>query len=57
MRRDLPQLTNLIVIGGEGEFRSRLLRDDTPALSGPGIGPDDVLLLMYTSGTTGEPKG
>jgi cyclohexanecarboxylate-CoA ligase len=59
MRRDLPHLTKLIVIGGDGEdsFESLLLSDATPALSGPGIGPDDVLLLMYTSGTTGEPKG
>ena len=32
------------------------MRADTPALSAPGLAPDDVLLLMYTSGTTGEPK-
>jgi long-subunit acyl-CoA synthetase (AMP-forming) len=56
MRRDLPQLTNLIVIGGEGEFRSRLLRDDTPRSAAPASAPT-MLLLMYTSGTTGEPKG
>ena len=55
----LPHLLQLVVVGGAGEdsFDSLLLRDDTPPLTEPGIGPDDVLLLMYTSGTTGEPKG
>lgn len=54
----LPHLARLVVLGGEGpdSFDAVLMREDTPPLSGPGIGPDDVLLLMYTSGTTGEPK-
>ncbi|OWW21943.1 cyclohexanecarboxylate-CoA ligase [Noviherbaspirillum denitrificans] len=55
----LPHLLQLVVVDGEGDdsFDRVLLRDDTPPLTEPGIGPDDVLLLMYTSGTTGEPKG
>ena len=59
MRSDLPFLQHLVVLNGEGanSFESLLLRDDTPALTGQGLTPDDVLLLMYTSGTTGEPKG
>ena len=54
----LPHLKQLVVIGGEGEnsFDKLLMREDTPPLAGPGLEPDDVLLLMYTSGTTGEPK-
>jgi cyclohexanecarboxylate-CoA ligase len=54
----LPHLKRLIVLGGEGEdsFDNVLMREDTPALDSEGIAPDDVLLLMYTSGTTGEPK-
>lgn len=59
MRSELPFLQHLVVVDGAGpnSFEALLLRDDTPALSGPGLAPDDVLLLMYTSGTTGEPKG
>lgn len=59
MRADLPFLQHLVVVGGQGanSFEKLLLRDDTPALQGSGLQPDDVQLLMYTSGTTGEPKG
>lgn len=59
MRGELPFLQHLVVLNGEGadSFDALLLRDDTPALAGKGLAPDDVLLLMYTSGTTGEPKG
>ncbi len=59
MRAELPFLQHLVVLDGAGSnsFEALLLRDDTPALSGPGLAADDVSLLMYTSGTTGEPKG
>ncbi|HRP25517.1 MAG TPA: cyclohexanecarboxylate-CoA ligase [Thauera sp.] len=54
----LPHLKQLVVIGGEGanSFDKLLMRADTPPLATAGLEPDDVLLLMYTSGTTGEPK-
>lgn len=55
----LPHLKQIVVVDGDGEdsFERVLMRGDTAPLAGPGIGPDDVSLLMYTSGTTGEPKG
>ena len=58
MLSGLPHLQQLVVVDGEGDdgFERLLLDDAAPALSDPGIGPDEVLLLMYTSGTTGEPK-
>jgi len=58
MRADLPQLKHLIVIDGEGEnnFERMLLASEAEKLPS-GLRPDDMAVLMFTSGTTGEPKG
>jgi cyclohexanecarboxylate-CoA ligase len=66
IRADLPHLAHLLVIGGSGEnsFERRLLdrrwedEVDLAALFAPDApSPNDVTQLLYTSGTTGEPKG
>ncbi len=66
LRAELPHLAHVLVIGGDGEdsFEKRLLERrweedvDLPALfTRCAPSPNDVTQLLYTSGTTGEPKG
>src|ERR1700716_3644879 len=58
MRGELPHLNHLIVVDGEGDssFERTLLAAD-PAGKSASLRPDDMSVLMFTSGTTGEPKG
>ncbi|HEX9481414.1 MAG TPA: AMP-binding protein, partial [Solirubrobacteraceae bacterium] len=57
-RKSLPKLEHVIVVDGEGEgsFERTLLASEAGQLPS-GLGPDDMAVLMFTSGTTGEPKG
>ncbi|WP_303291026.1 AMP-binding protein [Marinobacter sp. SS5-14b] len=66
IRGDLPKLEHLLVIGGEGErsFEQRLVNtpweqqhDAATLFAERKPGADDVIQVLYTSGTTGEPKG
>lgn len=67
MRNELPALEHVLVIGGDdsaNSFEQVLLeqpweeRIDTRALfTERRLSGDDVVQLLYTSGTTGEPKG
>src|SRR2546421_10518146 len=58
MRGDLPDLKHVIAVDGEGDdnFERALLASEPRELPS-GLGPDDMAVLMFTSGTTGEPKG
>jgi long-chain acyl-CoA synthetase len=56
-----PTIEHIVVVGGEGE----LTLDTLPAPGGGfdfdatwrAVGPEDIAGIVYTSGTTGEPKG
>ena len=56
-RRGLP--TQVAVVDGVHEFADHLLADLAAHEEAPTaqVGPDDLVWLPYTSGTTGEPKG
>lgn len=61
---ELPHLKHLVAVGGEGErsFEKVLLGRPTPSaadkqkLAALRPGPNEVVELIYTSGTSGEPK-
>ena len=66
LRADLPQLEHVIVVegGGPDSFEALLSEptwekasDAAELLQRQRPGPDDTTQLLYTSGTTGEPKG
>jgi len=57
----IPSLEHILIIDGDGDdaFETVLLRPETwhPPMQSAAMGPDDIVKIMYTSGTTGEPKG
>jgi cyclohexanecarboxylate-CoA ligase len=60
LARELPQLEHVLLVGGtdEDSFEAHLARADGADFArGAALAPDDVVQLLYTSGTTGEPKG
>ncbi len=61
LREHLPKLAHVFVVGRDGaDGFARLLEHpapSTPFAPAHGPRPDEVIQLLYTSGTTGEPKG
>jgi cyclohexanecarboxylate-CoA ligase len=61
LARELPSLRHVFLVGGKGDhsFADSLLAGMQGGAieRGAKLGPNDVVQLLYTSGTTGEPKG
>jgi acyl-CoA synthetase (AMP-forming)/AMP-acid ligase II len=53
----LPSVRRVIVLGGDGDEYEPWVASADPVPTSPEVTPDDVCLVMYSSGTTGFPKG
>ncbi len=60
IRDRLPRVEKVLVVtpdGGEGDEYEAWLAASTPVGRSADVDPDDPCLVMYSSGTTGHPKG
>lgn len=57
IRDDLPSVERVIVVGGDQDEYEGLLAGAAPLTDAPPLAPDTPFLQLYTSGTTGFPKG
>lgn len=57
IRDRLVGVERVVVVGGDDDELADLLASAEPVDRQPGVEPSDVCLVMYSSGTTGRPKG
>src|SRR5690606_33225627 len=61
IRADLPDLEQVIVVRGNGEgdasYEELVAAGRGRSIDWPKVDPQSVKMIMYTSGTTGRPKG
>jgi acyl-CoA synthetase (AMP-forming)/AMP-acid ligase II len=58
-QKSVPTLKHVFLrdSGGDVPALEEIYRHPLPETSGPEVGPEDLVLLIYTAGTTGLPKG
>jgi acyl-CoA synthetase (AMP-forming)/AMP-acid ligase II len=57
IRDKIPRVTDVITVGGPDDDYERFLAAARPAGRGREVTGEDLWLVMYSSGTTGRPKG
>jgi acyl-CoA synthetase (AMP-forming)/AMP-acid ligase II len=57
VRDRLPRVREVVVLGGDGDEYEKWLAAAEPVIEPYGSTPEDSFLQLYTSGTTGWPKG
>jgi acyl-CoA synthetase (AMP-forming)/AMP-acid ligase II len=57
IRDRLTTVEKIIVVGGDADELDAWIAAAEPVDRQPDVTPDDVCLVMYSSGTTGRPKG
>ena len=57
VRSQLPGLATVVVLGGPDDEYEPWVAESSPRDADPAVDPEDTVLVMYSSGTTGFPKG
>ncbi|MQA60764.1 MAG: long-chain-fatty-acid--CoA ligase [Actinophytocola sp.] len=57
IRAKLSNVEQVVVVGGDDDGYEAFVAGAEPAERLPEVSPDDLWLVMYSSGTTGRPKG
>ncbi|MFN8156892.1 MAG: long-chain-fatty-acid--CoA ligase [Candidatus Nanopelagicales bacterium] len=57
VRSAVPSIERVVVVGGDADEYQPWVASSSPVDADPAVDPEDVVLVMYSSGTTGFPKG